>query len=117
MSLLAAEDKATGSVPWAVYGRYVRCLGLVLACVVVLGLLAGEAAYLAADWWLALWAAEEPEQQAEPRCAGRHGVCIGNSGSEPAKVCLRRQQLPVPTQFSHSQYRALRPSEGGYARW
>ena len=81
VSLLAAEDKEMGSVSWAVYGRYVRCLGLVLACVVVLGLLAGEAAYLAADWWLALWAAEEPEQQAEPRCAGRLGchVCMGHA--------------------------------------
>ncbi|PNW79862.1 hypothetical protein CHLRE_08g369720v5 [Chlamydomonas reinhardtii] len=74
VSLLAAEDKEMGSVSWAVYGRYVRCLGLVLACVVVLGLLAGEAAYLAADWWLALWAAEEPEQQAEPRWQWVYGI-------------------------------------------
>ncbi|KAG2430855.1 hypothetical protein HXX76_009829 [Chlamydomonas incerta] len=66
-SLLASEDKETGAVSWSVYGRYVRCLGLGLAALVVLGLLAGEAAYLAADWWLALWAAAEPAQQAEPK--------------------------------------------------
>ncbi|KAG2430853.1 hypothetical protein HXX76_009827 [Chlamydomonas incerta] len=66
-SLLASEDKETGAVSWSVYGRYVRCLGLGLTAVVLLALLAGEAAYLAADWWLALWAAEEPAQQAEPR--------------------------------------------------
>ncbi|KAG2423828.1 hypothetical protein HXX76_014988 [Chlamydomonas incerta] len=77
VSLLAGEDKETGAVSWAVYGSYLRCLGAGLTVVVAAGLLAGEAAYLAADWWLALWAAAEPAEQAQPRWQWVYALLTG----------------------------------------
>jgi ABC-type multidrug transport system fused ATPase/permease subunit len=65
--LVRAEGRETGSVSWLVYAQYVRAAGLPAAFLVCFALVAGQAANLAAEWWLANWAnAPSPQAQAQP---------------------------------------------------
>jgi ABC-type multidrug transport system fused ATPase/permease subunit len=65
--LVRAEGRESGSVSWGVYGRYVRAAGLPASVLVAFALVAGQAAALAAEWWLAQWAnTSPPQQQAKP---------------------------------------------------
>jgi len=61
--LTMKEDRAEGSVTWAVYGALLKRLGAfpVVAC--TLGLLGGQALYLYSEYWLAQWASADPEDQ------------------------------------------------------
>lgn len=61
--LTVKEDRAEGSVTWAVYGALLKRLGAfpVIAC--ALGLLGGQALYLYSEYWLSQWASADPEDQ------------------------------------------------------
>ncbi|KXZ53046.1 hypothetical protein GPECTOR_8g410 [Gonium pectorale] len=74
---MQSEDRVTGSVAWSVYGSYARRLGPLLCCLLTAGLLGGEAVYLAADWWLALWAAADAADQARVRWQWVYGLLSG----------------------------------------
>lgn len=58
------EERALGSVPWSVYLRYCGQLGPVVTVLLTLAMFAGQAAYLAADWWLALWSRSDDQEDA-----------------------------------------------------
>lgn len=65
--LIVSEDRAEGSVTWAVYGRLLQRLGLAQVAFIAFGLLGGQAAYLYSDYWLAMWASKDPVTQHEAR--------------------------------------------------
>lgn len=65
-ALVMRERREAGGVTWAVYRSYVSRLGPVMVLLMVLGLVSGQAVFLASEWWLALWAAAPPEHQTVP---------------------------------------------------
>lgn len=66
--LVAAEAREIGSVSWSVYGQYCKQIGLLTTVLLTAALFAGQGLALAAEWWLALWAASPPSQQQQVRC-------------------------------------------------
>ncbi len=38
-----------------VFPQYLQHVGVIVSFLVFIGLIAGQAAFLASDWWLALW--------------------------------------------------------------
>jgi ATP-binding cassette subfamily C (CFTR/MRP) protein 4 len=74
--LVKAERKETGGVEWQVYGQYCVKVGLLLCAPLSLLLLAGQACFLAAEWWLALWAASSPAVQKEARWLQVYGALV-----------------------------------------
>jgi hypothetical protein len=71
--LVKAEERAVGGVDWKVYGQYCMQVGLLVCCLLSLALLAGQAVFLAAEWWLALWASSPVDQQGKPRWLSVYG--------------------------------------------
>lgn len=65
--LVVAEKRETGSVSWDVYGSYAKQVGLATSVFMMAALVLGQGVYVAADWWLAKWAASPPAQQMQPR--------------------------------------------------
>jgi hypothetical protein len=65
--LVAAEGREIGSVAWSVYGQYCRQIGLVTVTLLTVALFAGQGFALAAEWWLALWAASPRAEQSKTR--------------------------------------------------
>jgi hypothetical protein len=61
--LVAAERRETGSVSWGVYLRYCQQIGYAISVCMLVSLLAGQGVFMAAEWWLSLWAATPPAQQ------------------------------------------------------
>jgi hypothetical protein len=49
--------------------QYMRYAGAGASCAVLVALFAGQAAYLASEWWLALWSRASPDDQAQDRWA------------------------------------------------
>lgn len=68
--LVAAEGREVGSVSWSVYGQYCKQLGVLTSVLLVCALFAGQGLALAAEWWLALWAASPPYEQRKVRYVG-----------------------------------------------
>jgi hypothetical protein len=65
--LVAAEGREIGSVSWSVYGQYCKQIGLVTVALLTVALFAGQGFALAAEWWLALWAASPRSDQSNVR--------------------------------------------------
>lgn len=65
--LIQAEERATGSVSMRTYGSYCGHLGWLVTGGIGVSMVAGQAAFLAGEWWLALWSRAEPADQARPR--------------------------------------------------
>jgi hypothetical protein len=65
--LVAAEGREIGSVAWSVYGQYCKQIGLVTVALLTVALFAGQGLALAAEWWLALWAASPRADQSNVR--------------------------------------------------
>jgi ATP-binding cassette subfamily C (CFTR/MRP) protein 1 len=54
--LMQAEERAIKSVPWSVYGSYIRASGTIFNIFIVLGLLlASQGANIATSLWLSYW--------------------------------------------------------------
>lgn len=66
--LVDEETRASGAVKWHVYGDLVRQVGVGTVLLLAVGAMLSQAAYLAADWWLALWSRASPADQDDPRC-------------------------------------------------
>ncbi|KAG2425890.1 hypothetical protein HYH02_014893 [Chlamydomonas schloesseri] len=75
--LVASEDKATGTVSWAVYGRYCRHMGLGATAFIVAGMLAGQGVFLASEWWLALWSRADAGDQGNDEWLWVYGLLTG----------------------------------------
>lgn len=81
--LVAAEAREIGSVSWSVYGQYCKQIGLLTTVLLTAALFAGQALALAAEWWLALWAASPPSQQQQVRCVlFTQGQSMGGSNGD-----------------------------------
>jgi hypothetical protein len=65
--LVAAEGREIGSVSWSVYGQYFKQIGLLTTGLLTMALFAGQGLALAAEWWLALWAATPRYEQRQVR--------------------------------------------------
>ena len=65
--LVVKEDKAVGSVTWAVYGQLLLRLGILPVTLCTLGLLGGQAIYIYSDYWLSQWASKPPDEQKEAK--------------------------------------------------
>jgi ATP-binding cassette, subfamily C (CFTR/MRP), member 1 len=63
--LITAEDRATGSVPWSIYGKYCSKVGLGRVAAIAALLLGGQAVFLFSEYWLAMWASKTEEVQAK----------------------------------------------------
>jgi hypothetical protein len=50
-----------------VYGQYCKQIGLVTVALLTVALFAGQGLALAAEWWLALWAASPRADQSNVR--------------------------------------------------
>lgn len=76
--LIEKEDKAEGSVTWAVYGQLLHRLGMfpVVAC--VLGLLGGQAIYIYSEYWLSQWASKDPVEQQEAKWVWVYAIFAGS---------------------------------------
>ncbi|KAL4420399.1 hypothetical protein ABPG75_010055 [Micractinium tetrahymenae] len=61
--LIVTEDRAVGSVSWAIYGRFAQRMGLPVVTLIAAALLLGQGIYLFGDYWLATWASKSPEAQ------------------------------------------------------
>ncbi|ORY72006.1 P-loop containing nucleoside triphosphate hydrolase protein [Pseudomassariella vexata] len=58
--LMQAEERAVSSVPWSVYGAYVRASGTMLnAPIILLILILAQGANLATSLWLSYWTADK----------------------------------------------------------
>lgn len=68
--LVAAEGREIGSVSWLVYGQYFKQIGLLTTGLLTVALFVGQGLALAAEWWLALWAASPTYQQRQVRWVG-----------------------------------------------
>ncbi len=79
----------TGSVPWSVYGSYCRHMGLPLAGLIGVGLVAGQAAFLASEWWLALWSRAQGPDQADDRWGWRRVEYMNMNLCEQDGICQR----------------------------
>lgn len=57
--LMQAEERAVSSVPWSVYGQYVRASGTVLSApLVILALIMSQGANIATSLWLSYWTSD-----------------------------------------------------------
>ncbi len=65
--LVVAESRAMGTVGWGVYGRYYRFMGLATVLVLPVVVVAAQASFVAAEWWLSLWARASPQSQDDPK--------------------------------------------------
>lgn len=65
--LVKAEGRGLGGVSWSVYVQYCQQVGGFVTLMLVLLLLGGQAAYIASDWWLAMWAYSAPADQSDPK--------------------------------------------------
>lgn len=62
-SLVKDEEREMGTIGWAVYAGLCRRMGIGAVATVACGLVAGQGAMLAAEYWLALWAKAPPDEQ------------------------------------------------------
>ncbi|PRW21108.1 multidrug resistance-associated 1 isoform X3 [Chlorella sorokiniana] len=76
--LIVAEDRASGSVPWSIYGRFALRMGLPVVCIITAGLLCGQAIYLYGDYWLGLWASKDPEEQRKLYWVWGYAIMVGS---------------------------------------
>ncbi|ETS80377.1 hypothetical protein PFICI_07906 [Pestalotiopsis fici W106-1] len=57
--LMQAEERAVSSVPWSVYGQYVKASGTVLSApLVILALILSQGANIATSLWLSYWTSD-----------------------------------------------------------
>ncbi|GIM00727.1 hypothetical protein Vretimale_5639, partial [Volvox reticuliferus] len=75
--LVQLEDRVTGSVSWRVYASYCRHLGLLATALIWVALFAGQAVFLASEWWLALWSRADSSEQGNIRWLWVYGMLTG----------------------------------------
>ncbi|GLC33196.1 hypothetical protein PLESTB_000360400 [Pleodorina starrii] len=75
--LVQSEDRVTGTVSWRVYASYCRHLGLLATALIWAAMFAGQAVFLASEWWLALWSRSQPDDQARVTWLWVYGMLTG----------------------------------------
>ncbi|EFJ47496.1 hypothetical protein VOLCADRAFT_30254, partial [Volvox carteri f. nagariensis] len=75
--LVQSEDRVTGTVSWRVYGSYCRHLGLMATGFICAAMFAGQAVFLASEWWLALWSRADGEDQGHVKWLWVYGMLTG----------------------------------------
>ena len=75
--LVKAEHRTEGDVSWGVYQGYCQRFGLMSMVFVCIFLFLGQAAYVASDWWLALWSRGSGMPQSDLRWVWSYGIIIG----------------------------------------
>ena len=75
--LVKAEHRTEGDVAFSVYKAYCIRFGLLSMKIVLTLLICGQAAYVASDWWLALWSRGAMMPQSELRWLWEYSIFIG----------------------------------------
>ncbi|KAL4424666.1 hypothetical protein ABPG77_004473 [Micractinium sp. CCAP 211/92] len=76
--LIVTEDRAVGSVSWAIYGRFAQRMGMAVVILIAAALLLGQAIYLFGDYWLATWASKSPETQRKAYWVWGYSLMVGS---------------------------------------
>jgi ATP-binding cassette subfamily C (CFTR/MRP) protein 1 len=75
--LIKAEHRTEGDVAWEVYKGYGLRFGVLTMSIVFVLLVCGQAAYVASDWWLALWSRGQRWPQADLQWLWSYSIIMG----------------------------------------